>query len=61
MSRLALSDSDKQARDWFVETTKELGCDVKIDEMGTYLSFQVSMTCELMIFRQYICYSSGKV
>ncbi|RAL64019.1 hypothetical protein DID88_003207 [Monilinia fructigena] len=34
MSRLALSDSDKQARDWFVETTKALGCDVKIDAMG---------------------------
>jgi acetylornithine deacetylase/succinyl-diaminopimelate desuccinylase-like protein len=35
MSRLALTDADKQARDWFVETTKELGCCVKIDAMGT--------------------------
>ncbi|KAI1777157.1 amidase [Hypoxylon cercidicola] len=34
MSRLALSDSDKQARDWFVETTKALGCKVTIDAMG---------------------------
>ena len=34
MSRLTLSDADKQARDWFVETTKSLGCDVKIDAMG---------------------------
>ncbi|KAI2621345.1 hypothetical protein GGS21DRAFT_494688 [Xylaria nigripes] len=34
MSRLALSDTDKQARDWFVETTTSLGCDVKIDAMG---------------------------
>lgn len=34
MSRLALSDTDKQARDWFVETTKALGCDVVVDEMG---------------------------
>ncbi|KAI1116566.1 hypothetical protein F5Y14DRAFT_407185 [Nemania sp. NC0429] len=34
MSRLALSDADKQARDWFVETTSSLGCDVKIDAMG---------------------------
>ena len=25
MSRLALSDADKAARDWFVQTTKELG------------------------------------
>ena len=34
MSRLALSDADKQARDWFVKTTEELGCKVTIDEMG---------------------------
>ncbi|KAI0466515.1 hypothetical protein F4859DRAFT_297452 [Xylaria cf. heliscus] len=34
MSRLALSDTDKQARDWFVETTSSLGCDVKVDAMG---------------------------
>ncbi|KAI0904617.1 hypothetical protein F4823DRAFT_614417 [Ustulina deusta] len=34
MSRLALSDTDKEARDWFVETTSSLGCDVKVDAMG---------------------------
>ncbi|KAI0395476.1 hypothetical protein F5Y17DRAFT_191737 [Xylariaceae sp. FL0594] len=34
MSRLALSDTDKQARDWFVETTSSLGCDIKVDAMG---------------------------
>ncbi|OTB00880.1 hypothetical protein M426DRAFT_26111 [Hypoxylon sp. CI-4A] len=34
MSRLALSDSDKQARDWFVETTKGLGCNATVDAMG---------------------------
>jgi hypothetical protein len=34
MSRLALSDADKQARDWFVEKTKGLGCHVKVDAMG---------------------------
>lgn len=34
MSRLALSDTDKQARDWFVETTKGLGCKITVDEMG---------------------------
>lgn len=34
MARLALSDTDKQARDWFVETTKELGCSVTVDAMG---------------------------
>ncbi len=34
MSRLSLSDTDKQARDWFAETTKALGCSVTTDEMG---------------------------
>jgi len=34
MARLTLSDADKQARDWFVKTTKALGCEVKIDAMG---------------------------
>jgi hypothetical protein len=39
MSRLTLSDADKQARDWFVETTKSLGCGVKVDAMGEFLMF----------------------
>ncbi|KAK0631046.1 hypothetical protein B0T17DRAFT_487348 [Bombardia bombarda] len=34
MSRLSLSDADKQVRDWFVETTKSLGCTVSVDAMG---------------------------
>jgi hydantoinase/carbamoylase family amidase len=34
MSRLALSDSDKAARDWFVSTTEALGCKVTVDAMG---------------------------
>ncbi|KAI5291671.1 hypothetical protein KEM55_008296 [Ascosphaera atra] len=34
MQRLALSEDDKHVRDWFVETTKSLGCDVNVDEMG---------------------------
>ena len=34
MSRLALSDADRDARDWFVETTKQLGCKVTVDAMG---------------------------
>lgn len=32
--RLSLSDFDKGVRDWFVEETKSLGCEVKIDEIG---------------------------
>ncbi|KAL8694399.1 MAG: hypothetical protein Q9218_000965 [Villophora microphyllina] len=34
MSRLALSDADRQVRDWFVHTTKSLGCRVDVDAMG---------------------------
>ena len=34
LSRLALSQADKQARDWFVKTTKDLGCDMQIDKIG---------------------------
>lgn len=34
MSRLALSDSDKEARDWFVATTQALGCHTTVDAMG---------------------------
>jgi acetylornithine deacetylase/succinyl-diaminopimelate desuccinylase-like protein len=34
MSRLALSPADGEVRNWFVETTKSLGCNVTTDEMG---------------------------
>lgn len=34
MARLALSDSDKTARQWFAETTEALGCKVSYDAMG---------------------------
>ena len=34
MSRLALSDADKQARDWFVDTARSLGCETSLDAMG---------------------------
>ncbi len=33
MSRLSLSDSDRMSRDWFVETTKSLNCNVQVDAM----------------------------
>jgi hydantoinase/carbamoylase family amidase len=32
--RLALSDTDKKIKDWFIEETKKLGCIIKIDECG---------------------------
>ena len=34
LSRLALSKSDKDVRDWFVSTVTSLGCDVQIDKIG---------------------------
>lgn len=34
MQRLALSEDDKKVRDWFIETTKGLKCNITIDEMG---------------------------
>ncbi|KAI1086301.1 amidase [Rostrohypoxylon terebratum] len=40
MSRLALSDSDKDVRDWFVKKTTELGCNVTIDAMGNIFAIR---------------------
>ena len=34
MSRLALTDSDKAARDWFADIVTSLGCRVTVDAMG---------------------------
>lgn len=34
VGRLTLSDDDKGVRDWFVSEAKELGCEVKVDELG---------------------------
>ncbi|KAI9889224.1 MAG: hypothetical protein M1814_005673 [Vezdaea aestivalis] len=34
MSRLSLSDADKDVRDWFVRTTRQLNCTVRVDGMG---------------------------
>jgi hydantoinase/carbamoylase family amidase len=33
--RLALSDEDKGVRDWYVSELKSLGCEVRIDEVGS--------------------------
>ena len=40
MSRLSLSDADKQARDWFVDTTRSLGCKVDVDAMGNIFAIR---------------------
>lgn len=34
MQRLALSEEDKSVRDWFIQTMKDLKCQITIDEMG---------------------------
>ncbi|KLT45198.1 amidase [Cutaneotrichosporon oleaginosum] len=40
MCRLALSDDDKLVRDWFVKEMKSLGCEVKIDQMGSIFAIR---------------------
>nr|POE46840.1 putative hydrolase [Quercus suber] len=46
MSRLALSDSDKQARDWFQQTTEALGCTVSVDAMGNQFAVRAGLNNE---------------
>lgn len=43
MSRLALSDADKKARDWFAETTQALGCKLIVDEMGNQFAIRAGI------------------
>lgn len=43
MCRLALSDDDKRARDWFVEAVKTQGCKVTIDSMGNIFAVRAGM------------------
>jgi acetylornithine deacetylase/succinyl-diaminopimelate desuccinylase-like protein len=38
VTRLALTDDDRKVRDWFAQTTMELGCKLSIDEMGNMLA-----------------------
>jgi acetylornithine deacetylase/succinyl-diaminopimelate desuccinylase-like protein len=40
MSRLALSDADKHARDWFVSETESLGCTTTTDQMGNIFAIR---------------------
>lgn len=44
MSRLSLSDTDKQARDWFAATTESLGCKVTTDEMGNQFAVRPGLS-----------------
>jgi acetylornithine deacetylase/succinyl-diaminopimelate desuccinylase-like protein len=40
MRRLALSQEDKDARDWLIVECKNLGCDVLIDQMGNIFAIR---------------------
>ncbi|KAK4937674.1 hypothetical protein LTR10_021747 [Elasticomyces elasticus] len=40
LARLTLSQEDKQARDWFVETTKSLGCRTYVDQIGNIFAIR---------------------
>jgi acetylornithine deacetylase/succinyl-diaminopimelate desuccinylase-like protein len=40
MRRLALSQADKEVRDWLVAECKGLGCEVRIDAMGNIFAIR---------------------
>lgn len=50
MSRLSLTDADKQARDWFVKTTESLGCKVTVDAMGNIFAVRPGLKEGLATF-----------
>lgn len=43
MSRLALSDEDKEARDWFVRATQAVGCHTTVDSMGNIFAIRAGI------------------
>ncbi|KAK7897396.1 hypothetical protein LTR67_005285 [Exophiala xenobiotica] len=46
LTRLTLSNEDKLARDWFVETTKSLGCQVHVDQIGNIFAIRPGLRGE---------------
>lgn len=40
MARLALDDTDKQVRDWFMSQAKSLGCETFYDKMGNLFAIR---------------------
>lgn len=60
MKRLALTDADKKVREWFVDTTKSLGCSVKIDTMGNYSKALQQMPKTEFYFREHFCSTPRK-
>ncbi|OAL40213.1 hypothetical protein AYO20_00633 [Fonsecaea nubica] len=45
--RLALTDTDKAVRQWFVSTTESLGCTVKVDQMGSLFATRAGISTSL--------------
>lgn len=43
MAREALSDDDKLVRDWFVQSAREIGCQIKIDAIGNIFAILPGM------------------
>ncbi|KAL1989910.1 hypothetical protein VTN49DRAFT_7107 [Thermomyces lanuginosus] len=40
MQRLALSEEDKKARDWFIQTMADLKCQITVDQMGNIFALR---------------------
>ncbi|KAF2090342.1 N-carbamoyl-L-amino acid hydrolase [Saccharata proteae CBS 121410] len=40
MSRLALSDADREVRDWFCQKVRDLGCQITVDAMGNIFAIR---------------------
>ncbi|RFU34509.1 hypothetical protein B7463_g1801, partial [Scytalidium lignicola] len=45
--RLALTDTDKSVREWFISTVQSLGCTVKIDQMGNLFAIRPGTSSSL--------------
>ncbi|KIW22507.1 uncharacterized protein PV07_12387 [Cladophialophora immunda] len=44
LSRLALGDEDRSARDWFIATTQALGCRTHVDQMGNIFAIRPGLS-----------------
>lgn len=40
MARLSLTDSDKDVREWFIESAKAIGCHTYVDQMGNLFAIR---------------------
>lgn len=47
LCRESLTDSDREVRDWFVAEAKDIGCEVKVDEMGNIFAILPGRNNEL--------------